>query len=290
MLNLMLLRKNPYCQLMRLDKPIGILLLLIPCLWGIWVAPLMMKHAVSLGTLLYYSGLFLVASCVMRSAGCVINDYFDRELDKSVERTKNRPLANGTIKPNNALILFCILSMIGLYLLVHLPLITLIIGICVFIPIMIYPLMKRFTYFPQLFLGIIYNIGIVMGFVTISGQFNPHILWLYACGMFITVGYDTIYAFQDIQDDLKIGIKSSAIAWQKNPKLLIGLCYGIAFICFAMFFTHFWINCGLIMLLITVFIKLYFWNIQDTPQTLSLFKANVIVLLGLLLMIILDTP
>ncbi len=284
-----MLQKNPYCQLMRLDKPIGVWLLLIPCLWGIWIAPTIMNHTVPLGTLLYYSGLFLIASGVMRSAGCVINDYFDRELDKSVDRTKNRPLANGTIKPIYALILFSILSLIGLCLLTQLPLITLIIGICVFIPIIVYPLMKRLTYFPQLFLGLVYNIGIVMGFVTISGQFNSRILWLYAGGVLITLGYDTIYAFQDIQDDLKIGVKSSAIAWQKNPKFFIGLCYGIAFICFAIFFTHFWINCSLLIFLITIFIKLSYWQCDNIPQTLNLFKHNVWLLLGLWVLILLFT-
>ena len=278
--------QNPYIQLMRLDKPIGIWLLLIPCLWGVWIAPLIMVQPVSIIELLYKSVLFLIASTIMRSAGCVINDYFDRDFDKKVSRTLNRPLASGVIKPRNALILFVILSLIGLCLLVQLPFITIMIGCFTFIPIVLYPLMKRLTYFPQLFLGLIYNSGIIMGFVSISCKFNADILWLYACGVLITLAYDTIYAFQDIQDDIKIGIKSSAIIWKHNPKLWIGLCYTLALINFGIFFCNIVIACILLILAFIIGVKLYYWHITDIQQALKLFKSNVYLLMCLWFLIL----
>jgi 4-hydroxybenzoate polyprenyltransferase len=281
-----MVQHNPYSQLMRLDKPVGIWLLLIPCLWGIWVAPLKVTEAISLNLLFYNTVLFAIGAVVMRSAGCVINDYFDRELDKQVERTKNRPLASGIIPPRNALILFCILSFCGLLILLQLPIITLIFGCLVFIPIILYPLMKRLTYFPQLFLGLIYNSGIIMGFVTISGHFDMDILWLYASGVLITLGYDTIYAFQDINDDMKIGIKSSAIIWKNKPKLWIGLCYGLSLLFFGMFFYNKIAFYGLLIIAFIISVKLYFWHIADNHKSLKLFKENIWLLLALFGLII----
>jgi 4-hydroxybenzoate polyprenyl transferase len=274
---------------MRLEKPIGVWLLALPCLWGIWVAPFLMNQTPAMYSLLYNSILFILGAVVMRSAGCVINDYCDRNIDKCVARTKNRPLASGAIKPINALILFCILSLIGFLILLQLPMITIMMGCLVFIPIMIYPLMKRFTYFPQLFLGLIYNSGIIMGFVTISGVFNPHILWLYAAGVMMTVAYDTIYAFQDIHDDIKIGVKSTAIAWQHNPKLWIGMCYALGLICFALFFdSNIMINCILLFVATIISTRLYFWNIADNQQSLKNFKDTLYLLIGLWFLIILS--
>ena len=285
----MILRQNPYIQLMRLEKPIGVWLLALPCLWGIWVAPFLIDQPEPVYSLLYYSVLCVIGAVVMRSAGCVINDYCDRNIDKCVARTKNRPLASGVIKPINALMLFFILSLIGLLILSFFPFITIIIGCFVFVPIILYPLMKRFTYFPQLFLGLIYNSGIIMGFVTISKEFNPHILWLYAAGVMITVAYDTIYAFQDIHDDIKIGVKSTAIAWQHNPKLWIGICYALGLICFALFFdNNIMINCILLFVATIISTKLYYWNIADNQQSLKHFKDTLYLLIGLWILIILS--
>jgi 4-hydroxybenzoate polyprenyl transferase len=260
---------------MRLDKPIGIWLLVMPCLWGIWGASFESTEFFSVLKCLYYSVLFAFGALIMRSAGCVINDYFDRNIDKQVVRTQKRPLACGAIKPINALILFGFLSVGGLCILLQLPIMAIIIGLFVFIPIVLYPLMKRVTYFPQLFLGLIYNSGIIIGYVTITEIFNVHILWLYASGVLITLAYDTIYAFQDIQDDIKIGVKSSAIAWQHNPKLLIGLCYALALICFGIFHhNNFYINCFLLLIMLYIFKKLYAWDINNHNQSLILFKDN----------------
>lgn len=279
-----MLKNNPYIRLMRLERPIGIGLLLMPCLWGVWAGGQSDKLSITL----YYSALFMIGSVVMRSAGCVINDYFDRHIDTQVERTKNRPLASGEIKPINALILFAVLSLIGLWVLVQLPMIAISFGLGVFVPIILYPLMKRITYFPQLFLGLIYNIGIVIGYVSTTKIFNPHILWLYACGVLITLAYDTIYAFQDIKDDIKIGVKSSAIAWQHNPKLFIGLCYLLGLFCFAMFFYNNMIkNILLCMIAGGVAFKLYHWDRGDNHKSLILFKQNFYLLCILWFMIIL---
>ncbi|MFT6071784.1 MAG: 4-hydroxybenzoate polyprenyltransferase [Alphaproteobacteria bacterium] len=280
------LKQNPYYQLMRLDKPIGIWFLLLPCLWGIWGAHSFLSIPISVGILFYQSILFTVGAIIMRSAGCVINDYFDRDFDKNVARTKNRPLADGTISTKNALILFVLLSCLGLFVLLQLSQATILIGCCVFIPIILYPLMKRITYFPQFFLGLVYNIGIIMGFVSISGVFDKQILWLYFSGVLITVAYDTIYAFQDIADDQKIGVKSSAIIWQNNPKIWIGLCYLSAFVCFSLFFQNRWIAFISILIIAILWAYLYKWDVKNHFQTKKFFKDHLKLLVLLLLIII----
>jgi 4-hydroxybenzoate polyprenyltransferase len=283
----MTLSQNPYIQLMRLDKQIGIWLLVMPCLWGIAAAAFEKHFNIIDWNILYYCILFMLGSVVMRSAGCVINDYFDREIDKHVTRTKNRPLARGAIKPMNALILFAFLSLIGLCILLQFPTVTIIMGLFIFIPIILYPLMKRITYFPQLFLGLVYNIGVIMGYVTITKIFNPHILWLYASGVLITVAYDTIYAFADIKDDLKIGVKSTAIAWQKNPKLFICLCYALGGVCFSLFFQNNpLIKIALLGIGLAVMMKIYHWDIYNHDNSLRLFKSNFYLLAVLWLLII----
>lgn len=267
---------------MRLDKPTGIWLLALPCLWGIWSSFTLDGQLISFDILIYYSILFFLGAIIMRSAGCVINDYLDRDFDKQVERTKKRPLASGVIKPKNALILFAILSFVGLLILLQLPLLSIIIGSFSFIPIILYPLMKRITYFPQLFLGLIYNLGIIMGSVATLEAFKPNILWLYACGVLITLAYDTIYAFQDIQDDIKIGVKSSAIYWQHNPKLWIGLCYALALISFGLFFQfNIIVIIPLCIIGLLIAVRLKHWNITDIQSSLKLFKQNTYLLLVL---------
>jgi len=266
--------KNPYCQLMRLNKPVGIWLLLLPSLLGIWSAPVVTQAPYIIILQLYNSVLFAIGAIIMRSAGCVINDYFDINFDKKVARTQFRPLAQGLIKPRDALILFAVLSLIGLVILLQLPPLVIKIGLCAFVPIILYPLMKRITFFPQIFLGLIYNIGIIMGFVASAGFFDPNILWLYGFGVLITFSYDTIYAFQDIDDDQKIGVKSSAIIMQKNPKILLGFCYCIAFIMLVIFYHSYSMIAVIGILLGVILYYLSIWNKNNHLQTEVFFKKH----------------
>lgn len=284
-----MIKQNAYCQLMRLDKPVGIWLLLLPSLWGVWSALPYVSVPILIDHLIYYSILFLIGAVVMRSAGCVINDFFDRSFDSKVARTRNRPLVNGSIKPYQAVILFIILSVIGLSILVQLPKHAIWIGCISIIPVITYPLMKRVTYLPQFFLGLTYNIGILIGYVTITNVFHPHILWLYASGVLLTVAYDTIYAFQDIKDDLQIGVKSTAILWQKNPKIWITICYTISFSLFALFLNNLIINVSLGIILLYILYQIHKWDITDNINTLYFFNINVYISIILLALIMINS-
>ncbi|MEM6603721.1 MAG: 4-hydroxybenzoate octaprenyltransferase [Pseudomonadota bacterium] len=223
-----------YLHLARLHRPVGIYLLFLPCLWGVLAGYLTLGHIIW-GNLFFYSILFFIGSALMRSAGCVINDYFDRDFDKSVARTKDRPIATGRISPKQALYFFAFLCLLSSLILFFLPPIAVLISLFSVIPVVTYPLMKRITYWPQIFLGLIFNIGIIIGYVTITQNFETSILWLYAAGLCHTVGYDTIYAFQDIEDDMKIGVKSSAQRISAYPKLAVSFFYGLVCMCFGIF-------------------------------------------------------
>lgn len=157
----------------------------------------------------------------MRSAGCVINDIFDKNFDQKVARTKNRPLANGTISRYEALALLATLLALGLVILLQFNFITILSGFCALILATTYPLMKRITYYPQIFLGLAFNFGILMSGFAILGRINLSFVILYLAAIVWTLIYDTIYAYQDIEDDLKIGVKSSAIKFRKNPKIIL---------------------------------------------------------------------
>lgn len=273
---------------MRLDKPVGIWLLLLPSLLGIWSVPFVEKNPqeVQLGSLLYFSFLFSIGAIVMRSAGCVINDFFDRNIDQQVERTQNRPLASGVISPLRALWLFAVLMLIGFGVLIQLPLSAIYVGLFSIIPVILYPLMKRITFFPQFFLGVTYNLGVIIGFLSLAQNFHMRILWLYFSGVFLTVAYDTIYAFQDIKNDLQIDVKSTAIIWQKNPKMWIMGCYMASFMFFAVFFSSAYALLVLGLLLCVTAKKLYYWDPDHTGQALYLFKMNVGLLVILLAIVI----
>lgn len=207
---------KPYLTLARIDRPIGVWLLLLPSLWAIALAAGGVRE-MNLSD--YWTVvLFCLGALVMRSAGCVINDLWDRELDQKVERTKQRPLAAGLITPKQAIIFLSILLFFGLIILCQMNLITFLLGVLAVPLIIIYPLMKRFTWWPQAFLGIVFNFGALMGWSAISGIIELPALLLYASCILWTLGYDTIYAHQDKEDDALIGIKSSALKLGKNSK------------------------------------------------------------------------
>ena len=205
--------------LTRLNNPVPYLLVFFPAIFGILLAYEKTSD-------LYYLLILFLGSVSARSAGCIINDFFDKDFDKQVERTKNRPLANNTISKSLALAILVLLLLASFWLLLFLSLTAIILGIVAFFMMILYPLMKRFTYFPQAFLGLTWNLGCLVGYASIKDDISISSLLMYfACG-FWTFGYDSIYAFMDIKDDKIAGIKSSAIFLEDKPyKLLILLVY-----------------------------------------------------------------
>ncbi|MFK7968180.1 MAG: 4-hydroxybenzoate octaprenyltransferase [Rickettsiaceae bacterium] len=208
-------------KLMRLNAPVAYLLVFFPAVFGLLLAYEKTSD-------LYYLAILFVGSILARSAGCIINDFFDKDFDRQVERTKNRPLANNTISTSLAFIILVLLLFAALWLLLFLSVTAIILGIVAFCMMSIYPLMKRFTYFPQMFLGITFNLGCLIGYACVKDDISISSLLMYfACG-FWTFGYDSIYAFMDIKDDKLVGVKSSAIFLEYKPyKLLISLVYTI---------------------------------------------------------------
>ena len=213
-----------FINLTRLNKPIGIMLLFWPCAWGL-------AYAYSLGQnlnqFLYYLLLFFFGSVLMRSAGCIVNDIVDKDLDKKVQRTKNRPLASGLISVNLALLYTAILCTLAFLILIQFNQLTILLGIASMILAFSYPFMKRITYWPQLFLGLTFNWGIVMAWAAVNNGISFGIIILYIAAIFWTLGYDTIYGNQDVVDDEIIGIKSTSIKFKNNIKLFITTCYSL---------------------------------------------------------------
>jgi len=213
------MRLKLYFQLMRLHKPIGILLLLWPTLWALWIA----AHGFpSLKNLI----IFVLGVILMRSAGCVINDFADRTVDLHVARTKLRPLTSGKISAHEAIILFVILCAIAFALVLLTNVLTILLSVFAVITAFIYPFMKRYTHWPQLILGIAFSFSIPMAFAAETNHV-PLIAWILMCANILwTIAYDTQYAMVDREDDLKIGVKSTAILFGRYDRWMIGLFQG----------------------------------------------------------------
>jgi len=261
--------------LMRLDKPIGIYLLFFPCAWGIFAAT---ESYESFKNNIFLIIIFLIGSIVMRGAGCIINDIFDRDLDKSVSRTKNRPIASGEISIRSAFLLFLFLSGLGLAILLSLNLLSILIGFISFLLLIIYPLSKRVTYWPQLILGITFNVGVLIGFSSVTSNINFSILFLYVAGIFWTLGYDTIYAVQDIEDDLKIGIKSTALLFGKNVKAWVFFFYSSLLLMLTVYGALTNLNLyyffGLFFVALLLYRQVKYLSLDNPDICLSLFKSN----------------
>jgi 4-hydroxybenzoate polyprenyltransferase len=210
---------NRYTRLLRLDNNIGTYLMLMPILWALTFA------SKSLSQILVYFILFIIGAFIMRSAGCIINDMADQELDKKVERTSSRPLASGEVSLREAGCLVGILLLIAMSLLFYLPSVVAYIALLAIPLIIIYPFTKRVMNYPQIFLGLTFNLGVLMAWFTVSPQpsFSPFLLYIAA--VLWTFAYDTIYAHQDSKDDLEAGIKSSAIAIGKRTKQVVWRVY-----------------------------------------------------------------
>ena len=213
-------RLSIYVKLMRLDKPIGILLLLWPMLWGLWFAAEGFPDVLVLF-------IFVMGTMLMRSAGCVINDYADRKIDPHVERTKNRPMAAGNVSSKEALLLAAGLSLCAFLLILPLNSLTIMLSVPALFLAASYPFTKRFFAMPQAYLGIAFSFGIPMAFAAQTNSL-PSIIWiLMLANLFWVIAYDTAYAIVDKPDDLKIGIKTSAITFGRFDVLGVMLCHAI---------------------------------------------------------------
>ena len=202
-----------FIELTRLKKPIGFMLLFWPCAWGLTLA---FNFEKNIDLYIFYLILFFLGSILMRSAGCIVNDIFDKDFDQKVLRTKNRPLASGKISIKLAVIYSCILCLMALLVLLNFNYFTIILALASMPLAFSYPLMKRFTYWPQLFLGITFNYGLVLGWTAIYAQINLIPILMYFGAIFWTLAYDTIYGFQDFKDDEIIGLRSTSIKFKKK--------------------------------------------------------------------------
>ena len=214
-----------FIQLTRLNKPIGFMLLFWPCSWGLAYAYTLNRN---LDLFLSYLILFFFGSVLMRSAGCIFNDIVDKDFDKKVRRTKTRPIPAGKISVNRSLCYVLIICLVALLILLQFNKLTIFLGMGSMILAFSYPFMKRITYWPQLFLGITFNWGIIMAWTAINYSISSEIVILYISAIFWTLGYDTIYGAQDMSDDEIIGLKSTSIKFKKNIKLFVSISYLIS--------------------------------------------------------------
>ena len=267
---------NLFIELTRLRKPIGYMLLFWPCAWGL---TLIYNFSDSLQNYFYYLLLFFIGSVLMRSAGCIVNDILDRKFDKKVARTKNRPIASGKISVRVGLLYTFILCSLALLVLINFNYFTIVLALASMPLAFSYPLMKRFTYWPQLFLGITFNYGLLLGWTSIAGQIETAPLIFYIGAIFWTLGYDTIYGFQDIKDDEIIGVKSTSIKFKGTAKFFLILCY--IFLTASLLIGGLMMSFNLIYFLSIMIpiIHLFFYQIKtfDTKNPsscLKVFKSN----------------
>jgi len=272
-----------FIELTRLNKPIGYMLLFWPCLWGLTLA---YDFSNKIFTYTLYLVFFLLGSILMRSAGCIVNDISDKKFDKKVERTKNRPIASGKVSINLALLYVIILCFFAFLVLINFNLLTIILALASMPLAFTYPLMKRFTYWPQLFLGITFNFGLILAWTSINNEIGIAPIAFYVGAIFWTLGYDTIYGYQDIKDDEIIGVKSTSIKFKNNTKSFLIVCYSIFFVSLIvigilMKFSNLFYLTLLIPFWHLFFYQIKFLNTKVSENCMKLFKSNNI--LGLIL-------
>ena len=270
-----------------MKKPIGYMLLFWPCSWGL---TLVYDFSENLNTYLFYLILFFLGSVLMRSAGCIVNDILDKKFDRKVERTKNRPIASGKISNFRGIFYAAVLCFLAFLVLINFNHFTIFLALASMPLAFTYPLMKRFTYWPQLFLGITFNYGLVLAWISIQNEVSIVPIIFYLGATFWTLGYDTIYGYQDINDDEIIGVKSTSIKFKNNPKKFISFCYiifltSLFLVGYKMNFNYLYyisLIVPLTHLLIFQSLKL---NTESGNDCLAKFKSNN--LLGLIILIIL---
>ena len=265
-----------FLDLTRLKRPIGYMLLFWPCAWGLTAGFNFSKNLI---IYFFYLILFFLGSVLMRSAGCIVNDIIDRKYDKKVERTKDRPLASGKVSVKLALFYTIFLCFFAFLVLINFNIITIILALVSMPLAFTYPLMKRFTYWPQLFLGVTFNYGLILGWVSINNSINITTIVFYLGAIFWTLAYDTIYGFQDIKDDEIIGLKSTSIKFKTNPIIFLNVCYLIFFLSIIFVGISMEFNIFYFIFLIFIFIHLFYFqlnklNFNSSESCLNIFKSN----------------
>lgn len=263
-----------YWQLGRYDRPEGALLLFWPCIWGI-----LLSSNFSLVKIQYFF-LFLIGSFVMRGAGCTLNDIVDRNIDRKVQRTKSRPLASKKISMRMAIFFLFFQLFLGLFVVLNLSATGIFISFSIIPFILIYPYLKRLTYYPQVLLGLVFNWGILVGYYEINQILDLKVLLLYLFGVLLTIGYDTIYGFQDLRDDIRINIKSLSIKIQNRPKTFLSLFYigSVIFLYFSLNNSNFNNLMIIAIIFFTVFhfvIQIKNFNTNDNLSLRKIFISNV---------------
>ena len=280
---------NLFTELTRLKKPIGYMLLFWPCAWGLTLA---YDFSSNLSNYLFYLILFFLGSVLMRSAGCIVNDILDKEFDAKVFRTKNRPIASNKISIKVALFYSFVLCFFALLILLNFNLFTIILALSSMPLAFTYPLMKRYTYWPQLFLGITFNYGLILGWSAIHNEVDLVPVIFYLGAIFWTLGYDTIYGYQDIKDDEIIGLKSTSIKFKGNSKKFLFTCYILLMTFFLiggyyMKFSSIYYLFLLIPIFHLFFYQMRIFNIKNPSNCLIAFKSNNF--LGLVIFLIILT-
>jgi 4-hydroxybenzoate polyprenyltransferase len=265
-----------FIELSRLKKPIGYMLLFWPCAWGLTLA---YDFSEEITTYFFYLILFMSGSVLMRSAGCIVNDIVDRKYDKKVLRTKNRPIASGKISVQAGIAYSLMLCFLAFIILIQFNNLTIYLAIGSMPLAFTYPLMKRYTYWPQLFLGITFNYGLLLGWTTINASLSIIPIIFYFGAIFWTLGYDTIYGFQDIKDDEIIGVKSTSIKFKKNPIRFIGICYFVFLINFLLTGILLNLNSFFYFVFVFILIQMIFFQLKNidinNPMIcFKIFKSN----------------
>ena len=264
-----------FIDLTRLNKPIGFMLLFWPCSWGLAYANSFYQKP---NQFIYYLLLFFLGSVLMRSAGCIFNDIVDKDFDKKVKRTRKRPIASGKISVKHSFFYIVILCLLAFLILIQFNILTIILGIGSMFLAFSYPFMKRITYWPQLFLGITFNWGVIMAWTAMNNSISMEIIILYTSAIFWTLGYDTIYGAQDMSDDEIIGLKSTSIKFKKNIKLFLFTAYFSSTILILYLFKK-----DLGLNIFSIFLTLYVLSLlyqivnfkkKQSNRLLKLFKLN----------------
>jgi 4-hydroxybenzoate polyprenyltransferase len=266
---------QPYAQLMRLDRPVGWWLLLLPCWWGLLLAQISAGRG---WPNVWFAALFLIGAIVMRGAGCTLNDIIDRKFDAQVLRTKQRPIPSGRVNVAQALVFLCGQCSVGLAVLVQFNLYTILLGMASLLVVVVYPFMKRITNWPQLVLGLAFNGGALMGWSAVRGSLTLAPLCLYGAGIFWTLAYDTIYAHQDKEDDVLIGVKSTALQFgDATENWLIGffiVSLTLADVALWLAGASFIAHMGIVLAALHAGWQIWRLETNDAELCLALFKSN----------------
>jgi 4-hydroxybenzoate polyprenyltransferase len=277
---------RPYLRLARLDRPIGVWLLLLPCWWAVGLAEVAQERPYPSLLLL---ALFAIGAVVMRASGCAYNDFIDRDYDAQVARTASRPIPSGQVAPVEALAFAIVCAFVGFVVLIQFNAFTIQLGIASLLLVAVYPFLKRYTYWPQIALGLAFNWGALVGWSAVTGSLALPALLLYCGSVLWTIGYDTIYAHQDKEDDLMVGLKSTAIRFGDDTMTWVGGLYAGAVILWlaAGFFagTHLIYFTAIVLASLQMAWQVMTLDIADAQNCLRRFRSNrdvgLVIFLGL---------